>query len=187
MGKNKKKNRNRPRPRPVPHTSAPQEPVLEEPAVQEPAVEVPEAQEYVQMDLIQEEAPELEELPQETVAEPEPAVQETNETNQNREEPTMPYLTETGPENVVTLKVVGVGGAGNIVVNRIMENGIVEFTGVLPVMAPDNMLLGEYVHDAIVFVGIRRSQSLIKMAEQIISSERRLLAGFRCFRFLGGF
>ena len=123
MGKNKKKNRNRPRPRPVPQTSAPQEPVLEEPAVQEPAVEAPEVQEYVQMDLIQEEAPVIEEPPQETVTEPEPVLAETNETNPNREEPTMPYLTETGPENVVTLKVVGVGGAGNNVVNRMVKSG----------------------------------------------------------------
>ena len=123
MGKNKKKNRNRPRPRPVPQTSAPQEPVLEEPAVQEPAVEAPEAQEYFQMDLIQEEATVSEELPQETVAEPEPVPAETNEINPNREEPTMPYLTETGPENVVTLKVVGVGGAGNNVVNRMVKSG----------------------------------------------------------------
>ena len=35
----------------------------------------------------------------------------------------MPYLTETGPENVVTLKVVGVGGAGNNVVHRLGKSG----------------------------------------------------------------
>ena len=44
----------------------------------------------------------------------------------------MPYLTETGPENVVTLKVVGVGGAGNNVVNRMVKSGTqgVEFISV---------------------------------------------------------
>ena len=31
----------------------------------------------------------------------------------NREEPNMSFATESGPENVVTIKVVGVGGAGN--------------------------------------------------------------------------
>ena len=35
----------------------------------------------------------------------------------------MPYLTESGPENVVTIKVVGVGGAGNNVVNRMVKSG----------------------------------------------------------------
>ena len=41
----------------------------------------------------------------------------------------MSYKSETGPENVVTLKVVGVGGAGNNVVNRMITSGIggVEF------------------------------------------------------------
>ena len=29
---------------------------------------------------------------------------------------------ETGPENVVTIKVVGVGGAGNNVVNRMVNS-----------------------------------------------------------------
>jgi len=35
----------------------------------------------------------------------------------------MPYMSETGPENVVTIKVVGVGGAGNNVVNRMVKSG----------------------------------------------------------------
>ena len=35
----------------------------------------------------------------------------------------MSYKSETGPENVVTLKVVGVGGAGNNVVNRMVKSG----------------------------------------------------------------
>ena len=123
MGKNKKKNRNRPRPNPVPKTSAPQEPVSETPVVPEPVQEEPVVQEYVQLDLIPDEAPVSEEIPPETVVQPEPERIETNETNPNREEPTMPYLTETGPENVVTLKVVGVGGAGNNVVNRMVKSG----------------------------------------------------------------
>ena len=123
MGKNKKKNRNRPRPNPASKPSAPQEPILEEPVVQMPVSEEPAAQEYVQLDLIPDEAPVIEEPPQETVAEAEPVLTETNETKPNREEPTMPYLNETGPENVVTLKVVGVGGAGNNVVNRMVKSG----------------------------------------------------------------
>ena len=44
----------------------------------------------------------------------------------------MSYLSETGPENVVTLKVVGVGGAGNNVVNRMVAAGTqgVEFIAI---------------------------------------------------------
>ena len=44
----------------------------------------------------------------------------------------MSYKSETGPENVVTLKVVGVGGAGNNVVNRKVKSGTqgVEFISV---------------------------------------------------------
>ncbi|MGI6029307.1 MAG: cell division protein FtsZ [Candidatus Heteroscillospira sp.] len=44
----------------------------------------------------------------------------------------MAYTLETGPENVVTLKVVGVGGAGNNVVNRMVNSGTtgVEFIAV---------------------------------------------------------
>ena len=36
----------------------------------------------------------------------------------------MDFKAETGPENVVTLKVVGVGGAGNNVVNRMANTNI---------------------------------------------------------------
>ena len=44
----------------------------------------------------------------------------------------MSYTMETGPENVVTIKVVGVGGAGNNVVNRMVSSGTkgVEFIAV---------------------------------------------------------
>ena len=44
----------------------------------------------------------------------------------------MDFKAETGPENVVTLKVVGVGGAGNNVVNRMVKTGTqgVEFIAV---------------------------------------------------------
>ena len=44
----------------------------------------------------------------------------------------MSYSVETGPENVVTIKVVGVGGAGNNVVNRMVSSGTkgVEFIAV---------------------------------------------------------
>lgn len=44
----------------------------------------------------------------------------------------MDYKVETGPENVVTIKVIGVGGAGNNVVNRMVKSGTqgVEFIAV---------------------------------------------------------
>ena len=44
----------------------------------------------------------------------------------------MDFKTEAGPENVVTLKVVGVGGAGNNVVNRMVKCGTqgVEFVAI---------------------------------------------------------
>ena len=44
----------------------------------------------------------------------------------------MDYRAENGPENVVTIKVVGVGGAGNNVVNRMVKSGTqgVEFIAV---------------------------------------------------------
>jgi cell division protein FtsZ len=44
----------------------------------------------------------------------------------------MSYKSESGPENVVTLKVVGIGGAGNNVVNRMVKSGTqgVEFISV---------------------------------------------------------
>ena len=44
----------------------------------------------------------------------------------------MSFSLETGPENVVTIKVVGIGGAGNNVVNRMVSSGTkgVEFISV---------------------------------------------------------
>lgn len=44
----------------------------------------------------------------------------------------MSFQLETGPENVVTIKVVGVGGAGNNVVNRMVKSGTkgVEFIAI---------------------------------------------------------
>ncbi len=44
----------------------------------------------------------------------------------------MPYTPETGPDNVVTIKVVGLGGAGNNVVNRMVRTGAqgVEFIAI---------------------------------------------------------
>lgn len=44
----------------------------------------------------------------------------------------MDFKAETGPENVVTIKVIGVGGAGNNVVNRMVKSGTqgVEFIAV---------------------------------------------------------
>ena len=44
----------------------------------------------------------------------------------------MAFGLETGPENVVSIKVVGVGGGGNNVVNRMVESGVkgVEFIAV---------------------------------------------------------
>ena len=48
------------------------------------------------------------------------------------EELIMDYISESGPENVVNIKVVGVGGAGNNVVNRMVKAGTqgVEFIAV---------------------------------------------------------
>ncbi|MCD8018011.1 MAG: cell division protein FtsZ, partial [Oscillospiraceae bacterium] len=44
----------------------------------------------------------------------------------------MAFVPEIGPENVVTIKVIGVGGAGNNVVNRMVSSGTkgVEFIAV---------------------------------------------------------
>ena len=44
----------------------------------------------------------------------------------------MDFKAETGPENVVTIKVVGIGGAGNNVVNRMVKDGTqgVEFIAI---------------------------------------------------------
>ena len=36
----------------------------------------------------------------------------------------MAFGFETGPENVVSIKVVGVGGGGNNVVNRMVRSGV---------------------------------------------------------------
>ena len=46
----------------------------------------------------------------------------------------MAFGLETGPENVVKIKVIGVGGGGNNVVNRMVETGVkgVEFIAVNP-------------------------------------------------------
>lgn len=44
----------------------------------------------------------------------------------------MAFTLESGPDNVVTLKVIGIGGAGNNVVNRMVSGGTkgVEFIAV---------------------------------------------------------
>ena len=44
----------------------------------------------------------------------------------------MDFKAEAGPENVVTIKVIGVGGAGNNVVNRMVKDGTqgVEFIAI---------------------------------------------------------
>ena len=44
----------------------------------------------------------------------------------------MDFKAENGPDNVVTLKVVGIGGAGNNVVNRMVKSGTqgVEFVAI---------------------------------------------------------
>ena len=44
----------------------------------------------------------------------------------------MAFVPETGPENVVTIKVIGIGGAGNNVVNRMVSSGTkgVEFIAI---------------------------------------------------------
>ena len=36
----------------------------------------------------------------------------------------MPFGLDTGPDSVVTIKVIGVGGGGNNVVNRMIETGM---------------------------------------------------------------
>ena len=64
----------------------------------------------------------------------------------------MPEMFESGPDNVVVIKVVGVGGAGNNVVNRMVKSGIqgVEFVSLntdkpaLSISAADNKVqIGE--------------------------------------------
>ena len=44
----------------------------------------------------------------------------------------MAFGMETGPDNVVTIKVIGIGGAGNNVVNRMVKTGSqgVEFVAI---------------------------------------------------------
>ena len=44
----------------------------------------------------------------------------------------MAFGLETGPENVVNIKVIGIGGGGNNVVNRMVRSGVkgVEFIAV---------------------------------------------------------
>ena len=44
----------------------------------------------------------------------------------------MPFGLDTGPESVVNIKVIGVGGGGNNVVNRMVRSGVksVEFIAV---------------------------------------------------------
>ena len=39
----------------------------------------------------------------------------------------MAFGMETGVENVVKIKVIGVGGGGNNVVNRMVRNGVQDF------------------------------------------------------------
>ena len=41
-----------------------------------------------------------------------------------QEEFVMPFAQESGPDNVVVIKVIGVGGAGNNVVNRMVQSEI---------------------------------------------------------------
>ena len=36
----------------------------------------------------------------------------------------MPFGLDTGPESVVNIKVIGVGGGGNNVVNRMVKSGV---------------------------------------------------------------
>ena len=138
MGKNKKKRRSQQR-YPVPKPSAPVERVLPEEPIA-PAAPVP-AEESVDpvvsvpteepVDLFEAQTTLFEPAVTEELSAPPAQVSEAEpqqttqitENNTNREEPTMPYTTESGPENVVTLKVVGVGGAGNNVVNRMVKSG----------------------------------------------------------------
>ena len=44
----------------------------------------------------------------------------------------MDFIADSGPDNVVTIKVIGIGGAGNNVVNRMVKAGTegVEFVAV---------------------------------------------------------
>ncbi len=132
MGKNKKKHRaNKPRPQ-QPQQSAPameaQQPVEPRPEETHPAAAEPQEPVGIQLSLEEDFLPETEAQKSEPITatdppeEPVPA-EPVHEKNTDREETTMPYMSETGPENVVTIKVVGVGGAGNNVVNRMVKTG----------------------------------------------------------------
>ena len=117
MGKNKNRKKRARQNQSRPHPSAVQN--RETAPAAEPAPEMIEravpAEPEAQMDL-------FETVEAEPIADPVDPV-DTKETILNREETIMPYMTETGPENVVTIKVVGVGGAGNNVVNRMVKTG----------------------------------------------------------------
>ena len=139
MGKNKKKRRSQQR-YPVPKPTAPVERALPETPAEslapeqavvpiEPVLpETPAAPVVREAQPVEEQTTLFESAAPEEPTAPEAPVSETEtpqitENTINREEPTMPYTTESGPENVVTLKVVGVGGAGNNVVNRMVKSG----------------------------------------------------------------
>ena len=63
----------------------------------------------------------------------------------------MPFDFETGPDNVVNIKVVGVGGAGNNVVNHMVEVGVkgVEFIAI----NTDKQVLGASLADQKLQIG----------------------------------
>ena len=132
MGKNKKKHRaKKPRPQP-PKQPAPameaHQPVELRPEETLPAAVQPQEPVGIQLSLEEpvlpeSEAQETESIPEVTPPEEPSPTESEPENYTDREETTMPYMSETGPENVVTIKVVGVGGAGNNVVNRMMSAG----------------------------------------------------------------
>ena len=132
MGKNKKKHRaNKPRPQP-PKQPAPtmeaQQPLELRPEETRPAAAAPQEPVGIQLSLEETvlpetEAQETESIPEVTPPEEPTPTESEPENYTDREETTMPYMSETGPENVVTIKVVGVGGAGNNVVNRMVKSG----------------------------------------------------------------
>ena len=70
----------------------------------------------------------------------------------------MPYDLETGPDNVVNIKVIGVGGAGNNVVNHMVEAGTtgVEFIAV----NTDKQVLAISKADQKVQIGEKLTQGL---------------------------
>ena len=140
MGKNKKKHRKQgPRPdtqnlRPTQERHAAETEAAVSAEIAEPEQltleiaepEVPAAEAPVCPELASEEpAQESEPIENQFIAPPEEmlSAESAQEKFTNREETAMPYMSETGPENVVTIKVVGVGGAGNNVVNRMVKSG----------------------------------------------------------------